>query len=225
MSIIKSIDDFLLNKQAERATRERSGCFSPSLLGRCYRAQFWNRKNEPQTNPPDINALRRFYCGNLFHDFVQSMLPPHQNEVKVAVDPDILGFADIVGDNFVADLKSQHSRAFWYMLKPEYNIEVEKLPNILQVVYYASRLGKPIAKIVWISKDDLCIEERDFVVETWLPKLEEELEVLRSFWALDVLPEPKPRAYGGKEGQYCGWCDKCMSMGFDCKKVKQTKEE
>lgn len=209
MSVIKTIDDYLLAKQAERSKRERSGCFSPSLFGRCFRAQYWNRKNEPQTNPPDLRALKIFACGDLFHDFVQNMLPPHQNEVLIKVDPDILGFADIVGDNFVADLKSQHSRAFWYMLKSDYNIEVEKLPNILQVVYYASRLNKPIAKLVFISKDDLCIEERDFVVDKFLPKLEEEIATLRDLWAKDILPEAKPRCYNRKECSYCGFLDIC----------------
>ncbi len=219
MNIIKSIDDYLLNKQAERAKRERSGCFSPSMLGRCYRAQFWNRKNEPQTNPPDINALRRFECGNLFHDFVQNMLPPHLNEVIVNTDPDILGYADIVGDNFVADLKSVHSKKFWYMAKSGYNIDAEEIPKILQVVYYASRLKKPIAKLVFISKDDLCIEERDFVVEKWLEKLEREIHMLRAGWEINELPPAAPRAYNGKEGKYCPFLDKCMSMGFDCIKA------
>lgn len=218
MSVIKTIDEYLLNKQAERANRERSGCYSPSSFGKCYRAQYWNRKNEPQTNPPDIISLRRFACGDLFHDFVQNMLPPHQNEVLVKVDPDILGYADIVGDNFVADLKSQHSKAFWWMSRPDYNIEEEKLPNILQVVYYASRLNKPIAKLVFISKDDLCIEERDFAVDKWLPKLETEITMLRDYWKGELLPPPMPRAYGGKEGKYCGWLEKCKESGFDCLK-------
>lgn len=216
MSIIKSIDDYLLNKQAERSKRERSGCYSPSLFGRCYRAQFWNRKNEPQTNPPDINSLRRFECGNLFHDFVQNMLPPHLNEVIVNTDPDILGYADIVGADFVADIKSVHSKKFWYMAKSGYNIDAEEIPKILQVVYYASRLQKPIAKLVFISKDDLCIEERDFVVDNWVSKLNCELDNLRYLWVQDMIPDAKPRTYNGKEGKYCPFLDKCMSLGFDC---------
>ena len=216
MSIIKTIDNYLLEKQKEKEKRIRSGLFSPSLFGRCFRAQFWNRKNEPQTNPPDINALRRFACGDLFHDFVQNMLPPHLNEVKVSVDPDILGFADIVGDNFVADLKSVHSKKFWYMAKSGYNIDAEEIPKILQVVYYASRLNKPIAKLVFVSKDDLCIEERDFVVEKWADRLEAEIQTLRNLWGADILPAAKPRTYNGKEGKYCPFLDKCMSLEFDC---------
>ena len=73
--IEKLIDDYLLAEQTQRAKKERSGLWSPSSFGRCFRYQFWNRKNEPQTNPPDLRALKIFKVGNIFHDFIQSMLP------------------------------------------------------------------------------------------------------------------------------------------------------
>jgi len=222
--IEKLIDDYLLAEQVKKADRIRSGLWSPSSFGRCFRNQFWNRKNEPQTNPPDLRALKIFKVGNLFHDFIQGMLPNCQHEVIVKYD-DIFGYADIVTEDTVIDIKSQHSKGFWYMEQKDYDINKEKETNILQVCTYAWILKKPKASLFLVSKDDLCVKEYGFNVENWIPKIEEELKTLRGYWDKNELPEAKPRAFGGKEGRYCSFCDKCLSMGFDCIKNKPKEEQ
>ena len=118
--IQKLINDKLLAEQNKRKDRVRSGMWSPSSFGRCYRLQYWNRKNEPQSNPPDERALRVFKVGHFFHDFVETIIkdqhPQAETEVLVKKD-DVLGFADIVLPDEVIDIKSQHSKSFWYMEK------------------------------------------------------------------------------------------------------------
>ena len=187
MNIMQKINDDLLAKQAERLTREGSGKFSPSLLGRCYRMQVWKRKGEPQTNPPDVRALRIFAVGHLFHEYIQSQLEGVEKEVKVETD-DILGFADLVTEDEVIDIKTQHSRAFWYMQKGKYDVNKEKYPNILQVMTYAYLLGKPKGRLIFISKDDLCTEEYGFHLDQWKGKVEEEIATLLDWWSKELPP-------------------------------------
>lgn len=212
------IDKALLKEQEGKKDRVRSGKWSPSSFGRCYRYQYWNRKNEQPSNPPDERALKIFKVGKVFHDFVQGFIPDQETEVLVKQD-DILGYADIVTKDAVIDLKSQHSRGFWYMLKETYNIAEQKYSNWLQVATYAWILKKEKCGLVFISKDDLCIKEYYMPTEKWIPEVEKELKTLRAIWEKDELPKGEPKAYGGKECQYCGYRDKC---GVSISKAKKT---
>lgn len=216
--IQKLIDEALAKEQEGRKDRVRSGKWSPSSLGKCFRAQYWNRKNEPVSNPPDARALRLFKCGILFHDYVQQFLPEHQVEVEVET-PNLYGFADIVTDDAVYDIKSVHSGKFWHMSKTDYNVNEKELPKILQVVAYAMVLKKPKAVICFISKDDLCIEEYTFKTAEWESKVTSEVAQLELFWKADALPPGKPRCYWNAkknmflECSYCNFRDKCAEVG------------
>ena len=208
LSVQGMIDEALKPKP-----RKRSGKFSPSSFGKCFRAQYWNRKDEPVTNPPDSRVMRVFKAGDLFHKFVQETIisnhPDIQKEVMVDTDPDVLGFCDMVNKIEVIEIKSQHSRAFHWMAKSK-NIAEDKKTNWLQAMYYAIALGKSAARLVFISKDDMCIQEYQFKVdEYWEKEVAHELEVLRKWWEKDELPGANPRAYNGKECDYCNWRDKC----------------
>jgi hypothetical protein len=234
MKIIDLIDKELLKEQEDRKLRERSGKYSPSSFGRCFRAQLFNRLNEPQSNPTDIRSLRIFKVGKLFHDFVQSYLPEHQVEVKIETEH-ICGYADIVTDKAVYDIKSQHSKSFWYMEKTDFNVEKEKYSNILQVIIYAMILKKPIGSLIFISKDDLCTAEYSFSVENWQEEVKKEIKTLIMFWEKwqkeKILPPPQPRAYGvdKKTGQanecskYCAWRDTCFKL--EGKKIPEKEGE
>jgi hypothetical protein len=205
----KYVQGLLDRKLAEKEDRVRSGKFSPSMFGRCFRAQVWNRDNFPQSNEPDERTLRVFQAGHLFHEFVQGVLG-HDNEVLVEIE-DVKGFADVVTETEVIDLKSQHSKAFWYMEKGNYDIISEKVGNVLQCCFYAVVLNKPVFRLVYISKDDLCIKEYPFETDMFSAKVDTELKMLRSWWdtRADALPPAEPRAYNGKECQYCNWRDIC----------------
>lgn len=227
ISIQSQIDAYLKDKQEKSLTRERSGKWSPSKFGRCFRMQYWSRKNEPATNLPDERTLRVFECGNVFHDYVKKFLPDTFQEVLVEID-DVKGYADIVDKEAVYDIKSCHSYKFHYMDEPSYDIGTEELPKILQVIYYAKYLNKQKGVLVYVSKDDLCMKEPVFMVEgRWGDILNIELMMLREFWTKGVLPPPEPRAYGGYEGKYCQYLDKCKSLGFNCpcEKPAKTKKE
>ena len=228
MTIQETIDQALKKEQDERGKKTRSGLWSPSSFGRCYRMQYWNRLNEPQTNPVDSRTLRIFRAGQLFHDFVQQFFPEAQTEVKVNAE-DVFGYADIVLSDEVVDIKSVHSYQFHYTSQSTFDITKEKYTNILQVLSYAYFLGKPKGRLVFVSKDDLCIEEHVFFVDKWRSEIEMELTCLRKLWDSKELPPPHPRAYGGEETyneckKYCCYKDLCVSKGHFIPEIKKTRK-
>ena len=228
MTIQELLNNQLAKEQEERAKRERSGKYSPSSLGRCYRLQYFNRLNEPITNPPEERNLRVMKCGSIFHDIIQTLVLKEnaniQKEVTVETD-DFKGYADLVDDG-VTDIKTIHSQGFNY-LKPE-TIAKEKYTNWMQVLFYAYKLGKKYAKLVFVSKDDLRIDEyRQELDEYWLNELDMEETLLKHYWASKVLPPAEPRAFNGKDCQYCGWLNHCKEIEGDnhptLKKKGETK--
>ena len=205
--------------------RVRSGKYSPSSLGKCYRAQFWNRKNEPQSNPPDQRTRRIFKCGDLFHDFVQNTIIAGNSEVAKEVPVENGGFkgrADLVIGDEVIDIKSQHSKSFWYRRNLDWNkLKTKLYCNILQVVFYAVQLEKPKARLVFVSKDDLVIQEYPIEVSKWVLELAQEIKNLTEIWEKQELPPALPRAYPNEKGGfsecgYCSWLDLCNRIEENC---------
>jgi hypothetical protein len=217
LSILGMIDASLKQEQEARKGKQRSGKYSPSSLGKCFRAQYWNRKDFPKSNPIDERTLRVFRSGDLFHDFVQQVIIKQFPECKVEVmvqDDDFLGFADIVNTAEVIDVKSQHSQSFHYMDKED--IKVSRKPNWLQVMLYAKLLNKERGRLVFVSKDDLSIREYVQPLSDWQEELDAEIKTLKQIWLDDKLPPATPRAYCDKEGkskecQYCSWLDVCIA--------------
>ena len=209
MQIQKLIDDSLLKEQESRKDRVRSGKISPSALGWCYRRQYFNLNNTPQTNPPDSRALRIFKVGHLFHEFIQGYMPENECEV-LAENEDIKGYADIVTKDTVYDIKSQHSRGFWYMNKDGYDVKKEKYNNWLQLACYGIILKKEKLGLVIVSKDDMCMNEYIEQTNDWADKLAKEIYTINE--NKDKMPPAEARMYKGKECTYCNWKDKCKEI-------------
>lgn len=220
--MVKSVQELIDATLEPKEKRQRSGKWSPSSFGKCYRNQYWNRADEPGT-PIDARTLRVFKAGNLFHDFVQGLLIGETVKKEVLVEcEDVKGFADLVNSEEVIDIKSQHSQAFWYRQKEiKASLDVEKsiremfYNNWLQVCYYAIQLQKPFVRLVFISKDDLVIQEyRQPVDGYWVNEVNKELESLRQFWVSKTVPQATPRLYKQKDGtfkecSYCQFAEKC----------------
>jgi len=222
MEIQNLIDQALINEQQEYLKRERSGKWNPSSFGQCYRRQVWHRKNMKPSNPSDTRGLRVLKAGNLFHDYVQQFFPESDTEVLIETK-DTKGYADIVREDEVIDIKSQHSRAFWYMEKSEFDVTTEKIGHILQLMWYVLELRKKQGRLIYISKDDLCSSEYKFYPKDWEWKVKKELVILNSYYDKNILPEAQPRLYperkkneegkkevvGFKECQWCQFKDMC----------------
>jgi CRISPR/Cas system-associated exonuclease Cas4 (RecB family) len=207
------VDNHLREKQAERKTRESSHKFSPSSFGRCYRCQFLRQKGLDASNPPDVRTLRVFKSGNIAHEFIQSLFKDHQKEVLIETD-EVKGYADVVLSGAVYDIKSCHSRKFWWLAKSG-DIKEKEFTSILQLMTYVWLLNKEKGVLVYVSRDDLCINEYIFFLKDWKEHIQHELDMLRMYWDKQEMPPAQPRAYGGKEGKYCVYRDYCKNIERD----------
>jgi hypothetical protein len=217
--MIQEIVDDILKPKEERT---RSGQISPSGLGQCYRRQYWSRKNEKESNPPDARTRRVFAMGNMVEKFIVENLlkryPEWKTQVEVTQD-DVHGYADIVSEDEVMDIKSQHSRKFWWNdkeMREGKDIRDMFYNNWLQVMQYAWILNRPKARLIFVSKDDLCIQEYSLDLDNyWKGELDMELTKIRYCWEMKTTPPAQPRLYGGEETKKeCEWCqfkDKCFA--------------
>jgi len=224
ISIQKLLNDALLEEQKKRKDKKGSGKWKPFLFGRCYRCQYWAREEIEISDPPDILSLRRFKVGKLFHKFIQNLFKKYYPEAKIEakiIRKDIMAFVDIEIEDEVIEIKSVHSKSFWYMEKGDFDIEKDKYTNVLQTTGYAYLRRKPKARLVFISKDDLSIAEYVFDLEgKWKKEVQNELKTLRKYWKKKELPPPKPRAFGedkktGKSNEcekYCQYRTKCREI-------------
>jgi hypothetical protein len=203
------IDEYIKGKRGDHIG---SGKYKPSNLGRCYRLQYWARKGEPTTNDPDDRLLRVFECGKIFHDWVQNIIKEGVEIEKRIETEDFVGYADMVNTDEVIELKTVHSYQFHH-LKDE-TISETKLPNILQGMFYVKELGKKRLKLVYISKDDLCIAEYVFEYEKFEMELRKEIANLRHWWEIQQLPPAIPRAYTKKNKVGVIECRDCQFCGF-----------
>jgi len=209
--IAKLIEKELLKKQEEGKSRERSGKFSPSKLGKCMRAQIWSRMNEPETNLPDIDALKRFDVGNVIHTYVQNLFDPKCVEVLIETD-DIKGYIDIDLPDEVLDIKSVSDWAFKYIKTKGFDVNVEKPDNCMQTALYAKIKNKLKSSLFFINTKSLASVQCEVDLDKWIPLVEKELETLRGYWERKELPPAVPRVYAGKECQYCNFKTKCDGM-------------
>jgi hypothetical protein len=208
------LKDSLLKEQEKRKDRVRSGKFNPSSFGQCFRRQVWNRLNETPSNPPDLKGLTIFRVGKWYHDGLEAVLPDHQTEVEIDLF-DVKGYADIVLEDEVADLKSIREYGFKKIKKLEGDeIFHEKPEDVIQVVFYAITLKKPKARLSYIAKDSHEVKEFELDVNAFRDIVEDELITLRHYWDAHrlnnlLLPKAKPRLYGGNECKYCQFKGKC----------------
>jgi NTP pyrophosphatase (non-canonical NTP hydrolase) len=213
MNIEGLLDQELAKEQA--VPRKRSGKFSPSSFGQCYRRQIWNRMDEPKTNEPDARALRIFKIGKMVHEYLQSLIP-NTDEVceKHYEGEDFHGFADHVGEDFVEDFKTVNGFKFKKICNEKTDIASECSDYILQLMAYCLWFDKPVGRLTFINKDDWQIRVFDFKLADYKEKVEDEMDTLMLFWKNRErrLPSALPRLYRGSECRYCNF-----SVGGKCK--------
>ena len=149
-------------------------------------------------------------------------MPNAKLQVEIKED-NFHGYADMVNEDTVYEFKSQHSHSFWYVaraLKAGKSIVDEKIQNFLQAGFYAMKLGKDFVCLVFISKDDLCINQFKVSMGVLGDKVQKEIDTLIFFWEHGKLPPPEPRLFGvdkktlkSKECEkYCPFRDKCYKQ-------------
>jgi len=221
LMINEALEQYLAKKQQERKNKTSSGKFKPSLFGYCFLRQYWERLREEPSNPPDMKTVKTFLLGDLIHEFLEGLFPASQRECEM-VSEDEHGFADIVTDDAVWDIKSSSGSSFKY-LKPrkdetraDHNERIlkDKWHNVLQVTRYGVYFKKPYCGLCFVNKENFEIEEAIWETKEFEGWVDAELAQLRACWNEQEPPPPQPRLFNGKECSYCAYENKCKGKPF-----------
>lgn len=218
MTLQNQIDQAIAKNDLERADRKRSGKMNPSAFGFCYRKQYWQRLAEPETNSVPPRVKRIGVIGKAIEDAALKLIGAKRTQVLIE-DDDVKGFADLAeaGDT-VTEFKSVHSAQFHHTQRDSYDFATQKIHNILQVMTYVKYLKKVWGKLVFISRDDLCIDEPVFHIDRWLPEVDKEIATNKAYWEKKELPPAIPRLFISQKTPrkecetYCSFKDKCYKM-------------
>jgi hypothetical protein len=212
--------------------RHKPDYFHASSLGSCKRKQIWGRMAVPATNPLNDRVLRVFGIGEKYHEWFESMF--EWAGVLIAKEQEVVnekynykGHFDALvnfgGKNVLFDFKSQHSESFHYLEQDGID-EGKKL----QIVSYAimGNLKVDECRILFISKDDLCLLEYKIPIEPYRQKVIDELVELNKYFKAKKIPEALPELEKGRANwqcRYCAYLDKCR--GKDWVKKLTTKKK
>ncbi len=186
-------------------------------LGKCLSGVYYERLGvEPDTKFDD-RTLRVFKAGNLFENFVIEQLKKldtaFETQVRVEMpEYDLTGYADLVINDLVYEIKSKHSRAFWYMQKDGKPDE----HYLMQLYCYMMALKKEEGRLIFISKDDLTIAEYPIFLSDGKLKTKvlSELEILNASWKKQTPPDPAPAIVEGKinwKASFCRYHSHCTN--------------
>lgn len=208
MNIIDRAKKTYEEDQEKRKLRTKSGKISPSSFGWCYRRQWYKHNGQPETDPMDFQGWAKVTLGQVIHRVFQAMFPKECCEVKVETD-DCFGYADIVLEDRVIEIKSQSDWAFKYHTKKGFDVKSEKVDNWLQVAFYAMVLNKPKVELDFINQKQISdiVEYEDETIK-WIPKVDEELKLIKEA-IKGQIPDANPRLYAGKECKYCSYRTVC----------------
>lgn len=186
-----AIDEYLA-EQAKKV-RDYGDYWSASSAGYCMRKNILERLQVPCVNE-DARKTRVFASGHIFHGWVQKITKNaglSQGQEREVWDRKLMirGHVDdlvlVDGKLILYDYKTAHSRSFHYakdrpisyyhkMQVGTYMHMVRQLEGQESVVFKYPKLLKDLseARVLKISKDDLCMDEKQVL---WTPQLEKEV--------------------------------------------------
>lgn len=180
-------------------------------MGSCLTGRYLERKGVTPDYEFDARTLRIFSVGTVFEDWLVDLIskshPDSKIETQVRVEIpkyDVTGYADVVVDNLVYEVKTKHSMGFKYL--------GDKPPeqNAMQLWLYLKGLDKKEGRLIYLSKDDLrtaeYVVERDD--EELRDKVEEEIAILQAAWK-QKLPPPVLVKDDDWRAKYCRWHKQC----------------
>jgi hypothetical protein len=205
------VDDYIAKKR--EAEKRDNSKFRVSDAGRCHLMRYWKRLGIPASDQPDTRTQRVFEVGHVFHRWIQDVIQMkgllEEMEYRVE-DEHMIGHIDAIVHGpeglILYDFKTVHSRKFHYKRKEGNNGDMH---YAIQAYTYSMMVPFPVhdARIAYISKDDLCIEEVsvfkidnifDLVRNDWFP--------LVQAWRKQEEPIPSPMDW---ECRYCIYKTKC----------------
>jgi len=220
LDIYKKLETFI-DKENEEQSKEREGkertTWYASELGNCPRGTYYKRLGVEPDEELDARTKRVFKCGNIFEDFILDRLidGDHTLEREVRVENKELHISGRIdglitykdGTQEILEIKSKHSGAFHKMRK-----EGEAMrQHQYQIWVYLNEMNIEKGRIVYISKDDLCIETYEVRLDDKQLKKEVlwKVGLLNRAWAEknpNLLPLPQD---GSWQKKYCSYHSNC----------------
>lgn len=203
---------------SQRQDKREITSWHVSKIGSCMRGMYLERLGVEPDIGFDERTLRVFSCGRIFENWFVDLLR-NRWDIKIETQPrvenkelGVSGYADFVaeygGIKKVYEVKSKHSKAFWWMKKEGKPMRQHEY----QLWLYLYLLKIEQGLIIYLSKDDLSILE--YPVELNDKELEkevmEQLELLNRAWRekdISILPLPDKDIWQAK---YCRWHTKCV---------------
>lgn len=195
-----------------QASEMRNPKFRVSDAGRCHLMRYWKRMGKPFSDLPDERRLRIFAVGHLFHRWLQDILQQKGVlEARELMVEDIhrVGHIDAIVKTpeglILYDFKTVHSRKFHHRKENG----MTDLHYAIQAYTYSTMLPFSVAdiRIVFISKDDLCLEEVSvFQFPDIQEKTYQDWFLLLEAWEKQREPAPNPMPW---ECKYCWYRTAC----------------
>lgn len=209
------IEDELMKHLKEGRKEWKVTSWQASRIGMCPCGIYLERMGVEPDEDFDDRTLRVFKAGNLFEDFIISLLPGAELQKRIEwKEQDVTGYADAIFNGLVYEIKSKHSRAFWHMDKQGDANQQHKM----QLWIYLKVLNMPEGRILYCSKDDLAIREYPIFLED--KELEEkvmhELNILNEAWKTKTPPQPITDKKDWRY-KYCRYHKKCLATLKDNK--------
>ena len=194
-----------------------------SGFGSCPTGRYLERMGVPADEEFDERTLRIFSAGKKFEDWVLELgtkqLPEGcvvEEQVRIE-NPNlgVTGYADAVvtlptGKKLVYEIKSKNSNAFHWMRKRG---ESAMRQHEMQIWLYLETLEIEEGRILYISKDDLCMQEAVVMRSDVKLRSEVEAEATLLMRALvEKLPPPPPTDPTDWRCKYCRWHKQCVAQ-------------
>lgn len=196
--------DFTIQDLINEAVRQdrknvKQSFWHPSALGSCLTGAYLIRKGIAEKKFDD-RTLRVFNVGRMFEDWLSTLLIKQDVDFRTQIglggkienetlvpsekkESEIAGYADLMINGVVYEIKSKHSRGLQYT--PNYH-------HKLQLWTYLKCLGKPEGRLLYLSKDDLRVKEYSVFLndEGLEAEVVRELKVLNEAWKQGLPPQP-----------------------------------
>jgi CRISPR/Cas system-associated exonuclease Cas4 (RecB family) len=211
MKTNQTIQTLIDKKIAEGRNEYTPTSWNISKLGSCLTGMYLERLGVKPDTDFDERTLRVFNVGNIFEDWVVDIIKSIGKEVETQTRLEdkklgVSGKLDLKVDGVIYEIKSKHSKAFWYMLKQ--GKPMSQHEEQLWTYLYLTNTEKGI--LVYVSKDDLAIQEYPVYLENKEIKerVFSQLKILNEAWE-KKLPPPPPDDKSW-QAKYCRWHKQCL---------------
>lgn len=195
-SIQEMVNKAIANENSKRVKKEQTS-WHPSGLGGCLTSVYLERLGFAPIEQLDERTLRVFSVGNQMESWLTGLLkqeyPDIEQQVRIEIpEYNVTGYADLVV-NFpdktkrLYEIKTQHSKSFhWMNKRGDANQHHRE-----QVWLYLKALNLEYGTIIYLSKDDLCIQEYGVRLDDEMLRdsVLQQLEILNKSWR-DKVPPP-----------------------------------